>query len=349
MPDLPMAVFATNDCVLPSFAGLSVQTLPCPSWRELSAESWQQAIEGTDAEYVATLPLLIDDDSELILAELTAALTELESNPATLAVAIPDVWSAPPFSHLPASFALLSHLPGPFGFCVIRRDEFLATPLESNIAQPLAAWLLQQLTTEVERVHVVSRRADQPLVMPVHPCADLVPAAPSRSSHWLRDACYRYIETLPVTTPPTERTALLAGLLQWHDFLDDSHTESQSIEGLGIDQNGDYWHAIMHRREPDYSNAKYWFEQVGDHLHFSYMASYINELRECNREVFNCMEAEGIADFCPDGRWDPLAFVDFCQFAHESGNVDVILFAEHLQWYEMEGLLAYSWERAVEG
>src|SRR3974390_1770578 len=47
----------------------------------------------------------------------------------------------------------------------------------------------------------------------------------------------------------------LAGLWLVHDFLDESHRISQDIATT----SGSYWHGIMHRREPDPDNAKYWF------------------------------------------------------------------------------------------
>src|SRR5437868_2895832 len=42
----------------------------------------------------------------------------------------------------------------------------------------------------------------------------------------------------------------LAGLWLYHDYLDESHRISQEIET----QTGSYWHGLMHRREPDFSN-----------------------------------------------------------------------------------------------
>lgn len=56
-----------------------------------------------------------------------------------------------------------------------------------------------------------------------------------------------------------DNSIVSAGLLLWNGDLDASHTISQHIEDI----TGSYWHGIMHRMEPDYSNAKYWFRKVG--------------------------------------------------------------------------------------
>lgn len=59
----------------------------------------------------------------------------------------------------------------------------------------------------------------------------------------------------------TDRPELLAGLWLYVDQLDASHTISQGIET----PTGSFWHAIMHRREGDFSNSKYWYARVGTH------------------------------------------------------------------------------------
>ena len=79
----------------------------------------------------------------------------------------------------------------------------------------------------------------------------MTPADPGRNRDWFRKRLYE--------AAPAE-SALLAGLLQMHDYLDESHSVSQNMEGTAL---GDHWHGIMHRREPDYSNAKYWYRRLG--------------------------------------------------------------------------------------
>ncbi len=47
----------------------------------------------------------------------------------------------------------------------------------------------------------------------------------------------------------------LAGLWLLHNFLHEGHEICQDIDTPA----GSFWHAIMHRAEGDYSNAKYWY------------------------------------------------------------------------------------------
>src|SRR6187401_2907583 len=55
--------------------------------------------------------------------------------------------------------------------------------------------------------------------------------------------------------------ACLAGLWLRFDDLDESHRVSQELHNA----EGSFWHAVMHRREGDFGNSKYWWRRVGLH------------------------------------------------------------------------------------
>lgn len=55
--------------------------------------------------------------------------------------------------------------------------------------------------------------------------------------------------------------ACQSGLWLLAGDLDRSHSISQSLPTA----EGSFWHGIMHRREGDFGNAKYWFRRVGAH------------------------------------------------------------------------------------
>lgn len=52
---------------------------------------------------------------------------------------------------------------------------------------------------------------------------------------------------------------LRAAIWLYVDELDRSHDLSQGIEN----EIGAFWHGIMHRREGDFWNSKYWFRRAG--------------------------------------------------------------------------------------
>lgn len=136
--------------------------------------------------------------------------------------------------------------------------------------------------------------------------------------------------------------AIKSGLLLWNDALDESHTISQGL----ADQTGSYWHGIMHRREPDYPNSKYWFGRVGTHPIFP-------ALRECALERFketanpsDTLTAIGQAITAQE-HWDSYQFVDWCQAAEGDSDSDVTRFLQQVQAEEIKLLLAYSYRHAV--
>lgn len=64
--------------------------------------------------------------------------------------------------------------------------------------------------------------------------------------------------------------AVQAGIWLYVDDLDRSHRISQGLD----DETGAFWHGIMHRREGDFSNAKYWFRRARNHPAMALIEGY---------------------------------------------------------------------------
>jgi hypothetical protein len=129
-------------------------------------------------------------------------------------------------------------------------------------------------------------------------------------------------------------------------FLDRSHALAQSIEGKGRNRAGDYWHAITHRREPDYSNAKYWFRRVGRHGIHPFLA------RDADDILASCQSSEAArwrSALINKGKqeWDSLAFVDLCERVEEGQDAELSQAARQIQLIEMALLLSSTYHDAV--
>jgi hypothetical protein len=111
----------------------------------------------------------------------------------------------------------------------------------------------------------------------------------------------------------------LAGVWLSHNFLDESHTISQGI----ATPSGSFWHGIMHRREGDFSNAKYWFDRAGDHPVFTRLTSADGSL------------------------WDSHGFVHDCQRALRSRDVEQIAALRQSQQREWQALFDFCYQAAT--
>jgi hypothetical protein len=128
--------------------------------------------------------------------------------------------------------------------------------------------------------------------------------------------------------------ACRAGLWLYHDFLDEAHTISQELDTA----EGSFWHALVHRREPDFSNSKYWFRRVGTHPVFEPLRAEAARLAE---------GALGPAAFLTrQTSWDPFAFVDLCEASYDEKAPDHEL-CRRVQGVEWELLFDHCYRGAV--
>lgn len=113
--------------------------------------------------------------------------------------------------------------------------------------------------------------------------------------------------------------ACRAGLWLLHDFFDESHAISQELET----QDGSFWHAILHRREPDPSNSKYWWRLVGKH-------PVLHQLREQAPSL-------GYVYTTPE------AFVDECERVRATGT-EAEMTARRVQLLEWQLLFHHCYQ-----
>lgn len=102
--------------------------------------------------------------------------------------------------------------------------------------------------------------------------------------------------------------AALSGLYLYISCFEESHLIAQDIK----DVEGSYWHAILHRQEPDAFNAGYWFNRAGRHAVFPALAE----------------EAETLG-YETQGKWDPVAFI---RYAEDAANHNVAVEVQNAEW-----------------
>ena len=103
-----------------------------------------------------------------------------------------------------------------------------------------------------------------------------------------------------------------AGLFYAVDALDSAHAVFQDDHS----PEGSYWHGMLHRREGDFWNSKYWLQRAG-----------------------RIAALKGIPNF------DPVAFVGRCERASGQDPEELL----SLQRTEWEHLMQAAYERAIAG
>ncbi len=134
--------------------------------------------------------------------------------------------------------------------------------------------------------------------------------------------------------------AAVAGLLLWADCLPESHRLSQEIPNT----TGSFWHGIMHRREPDYPNARYWFGRVGNHPLFPDIYSGALE----SLAALDAPEAAALREEMETwSAWNPMAFIALIERAREKGDAGQEKALEAVQAVEIRLLLDWTYRQAI--
>ena len=128
----------------------------------------------------------------------------------------------------------------------------------------------------------------------------------------------------------------LAGVWLLHDFLDESHHISAQVSTV----EGSYWHGVMHRREQDFTNSKYWFNRTGDHPIFDPLNEAAHALA-AGRPLDEPAELLAI-----EKTWDPFVFVDVCETIAQ-GETEAEPIARQVAQREWELLFDYCYQAAL--
>jgi len=128
---------------------------------------------------------------------------------------------------------------------------------------------------------------------------------------------------------PAAFALIRGGLFYAADAIHDAHQIFQDASG----DLGSYWHGMMHRREGDFDNARYWFRRAGTlpvfgALHHTASAHSPVMARQLN--------------------WDPYLFTGECEQAR-FGETESLKELAALQRAEFEELFDYCWRQSALG
>ena len=116
-------------------------------------------------------------------------------------------------------------------------------------------------------------------------------------------------------------------LLNAVDALDAAHRIFQDDPG----DLGSYWHGVMHRREGDFDNARYWFRRAG---------------RLLIADKLHAASAQDSSNMAKQSSWDAYLLTGMCEQA-KFGDTDAIAECVRLQRIEFDHLFAYCWRKSV--
>jgi hypothetical protein len=117
------------------------------------------------------------------------------------------------------------------------------------------------------------------------------------------------------TCPPEAKAGLFLMNGDWRR----AHEVAQDLNST----TAAYWHALVHRHEPDFGNSKYWLHRAGHHPVFD--------------QLLRAAQADPQAGAAAaKGRWDPFKFTDNYADPAQSG------WTRRLEAIEIRALVEHS-------
>lgn len=238
-------------------------------------------------------------------------------------------------SEEPIPTSLLSQLPQSL-HSLIRR------PLHHDLFY-LPTMSSELLASKNGLLDIVVQNSPLCMAIPKAPAMERFPLAGPGQTFIKHDSLMAAIDNAVQSQATDQRNkrCIESGLLLLWDFLDESHDISQTMEGKGSPRTADYWHGIMHRREPDAGNASYWFCRVGSHPALDHLGTqliaWMSELK-ASPEMLQLAESR----LLKSKSLDPFALIELSSAAlRNPGSVsDQTL--RMVQYLEMLNLLVWS-------
>ena len=129
-------------------------------------------------------------------------------------------------------------------------------------------------------------------------------------------------------TAPGQSVLILATAFLFNDHHDAAH---DLIEDLKCPE-GCLIHALLHRREPDYWNARYWLRRNPNNPIYRHLTSYLKTqpMGAAETIVFQRLTFSGVVD--------PIALVDECETYARKPDQPESLFVKRVQHAEFQAL-----------
>lgn len=137
-----------------------------------------------------------------------------------------------------------------------------------------------------------------------------------------------------------------------NDDIDTAHQICQTIGETTDAPEVCYWHGLIHRREPDFNNARSWFQKTlnfaaNNLLHqavYNFLQRAIQmpdygDTREVALQFWQHLKTQNT--------WDALYFLNVCESAIENPNPDLQKLLEDIQAIEFDTLFHWTFQKAL--